>query len=96
MLVKNPNFSQKKPNISSKIQILAKNQNIGQKSKFCPKPKILAKNRNFGQKSKYQLQILNISFSPYINGTIRFPKNYSGDPKPCLILFYCFTLIASL
>ena len=37
---------------SSKIKILVKNRNFGQKSKFWSKIEILVKNRNFGQKLK--------------------------------------------
>ena len=36
--------------ISANIEILLKNQNLGQKSKFCSKIEILIKNRNFRQK----------------------------------------------
>jgi len=44
----------------SKIQILVKNPNFGQKSKFLSKIKILVKNQKFGQKSKFwsKIQIL--------------------------------------
>ena len=37
----------------SKIEILVKNRNVGQKSKFCAKIKILVKNRIFDEKSKF-------------------------------------------
>jgi len=49
------NIRQKSRNlkIESKIEILVKNQNFGQKSKFRSKIKILVKNQNFGQKSKF-------------------------------------------
>jgi len=43
--------------IRPKIEILVKNRNFGQKSKFWSKIEILAKNRNFGPKSKLWLKI---------------------------------------
>jgi len=49
-LLKNPIFAQQ-------IEILVKNRNFGQKSKFWPKIEILVKNRNFGQESKYWSKI---------------------------------------
>ena len=42
---------------SAKIEILAKNRNSGQKSKFWAKIEILGKNRNSGQKSKFWTKI---------------------------------------
>ena len=38
--------------ILPKIEMLVKNRNFDQKSKFWSKIEILVKNRNFGQKSK--------------------------------------------
>ena len=69
--MKNLNFGQKSKfcskigilaknrNLGKKSKLLLKNLNFGQKSKFCSKIGILAKNGNLGQKSKLLLKNLN-------------------------------------
>ena len=47
----------KKSNFLSKIKILGKNRNFGQKSKFWAKIEILGKNRNFWQTLKFWTKI---------------------------------------
>ena len=59
-LVKNQSSIEK---TSEEIEILVKNGNFGQKSKFSSKIEILIKNQNFGQKSNFWPNILKFTFS---------------------------------